>query len=110
MLHESGNFFDGHAFANVIARSAHALRKIEPHLAVGTALRIAVKPFFVGEVLDHGPTKFAIAQAAVEGRKIRWKCSDVMIVVAGILAEIVARKFAFTPRLVERMTKQIVLG
>src|SRR5580692_12447262 len=53
--------------------------------------------------------EFAFVEADTEFRQIDRKSLHVMVVIACVLPQIFARKFARTPGLIERMTKQIIL-
>ena len=86
-----------------VAAGSHAFGKVQPQLGV---LRIfaggIVAALLVGQVGEHGAAQFAFFETHAEFGQIGGERVYVMIVVARILAEIVARQFARASRLCKR--------
>ena len=91
--------------ANLLAIGAHAFGKIEPQLAVRTALDLLPT-----QIAQHRAAQLAIVQARVQRAQIGRKSGDVMIVVGGIFAQIFARQLTGGPRLVIGMAQKVVAG
>jgi hypothetical protein len=96
---------------NISSRS-HALGKIEPKLGVGHGIhpRHIRGSFFVTHVGQHRSPQLTFVQPNREFSQVAGECFDVMVVLAGIFAEVLARQLTRRPRLVEWMAKQVVLG
>src|SRR4051812_26960616 len=106
MLDQSGNFRDWFAGAGFVTVRPHTLGEVEPHLVMWAS---ALQSFFVGQVIKHGAAEFAFREASVERAEIGREGGDVMVILSGISAQIIARERAFAPGLIERMAKQIVV-
>lgn len=93
-----------------VAPRAHAFRKVEPEFGVGNGIlpESARSSFLVAHVGQHGPPQLAFIQAKGEPSQVARERFHMMIVVARILAQILARQLTRRPRPVERMAQQVV--
>ena len=97
--------------AHISSRS-HAFGKIEPELGVrhGILARSTPSALLVAHVGQHGTPQLAFVQPQGQLGQIAGKCLDVMVVVAGILAQVVASQLSGGPRLIEWVAEQVVPG
>ena len=71
--------------------------------------RAVVQALFVGEVLQHQAAQLAVGQVRVQRAEVGRERRDVVPVLGGILAQVLARQFALRPRLVVGMLQQVVV-
>jgi hypothetical protein len=94
-----------------LAPGSHAFGKIQPKLRVLDRPRAGslVQAFLLTEVCEHRSAQLAFIQANAELCQIGGEGLYVVVIVARILAEILAREFARAPRLIKRMAEQVML-
>jgi hypothetical protein len=63
---------------------------------------------FFGKVAQHGTPQGSVPKPGVQGAEKGWKGSDMMKVFNGMGAQMLKRKLACTPSLVEGMTEEVV--
>ena len=81
--------------------------KVHPQIAMGAARGQA---FFVGQVLKHGAAQWRVFQAGVQRAEVCRKGGDMVPVLGRVLAQLIARKLALRPCLIEGVLQQIVAG
>src|ERR1700675_240623 len=70
--------------------------------------RRRVSALLVAHVDQHRPAQLALVQPERESRQVRWKSMHVLVVVQRVLTQVLASQLARAPRLVERVTQQVV--
>ena len=63
---------------------------------------------FAAKIAQHGATLLAVFQARMQRAQVRRKRGDVMVVVAGISAQVFARQLTGRPRFVIRMAEKVI--
>src|SRR5579872_1243804 len=95
---------------DLLTIGAHAIGEVEPQLGMRAPGAPVLTAFFIIQIGKHGAAQFRINGARKKLGKIVGKGRDMMVVVAGVFAKVLARQLTRAPRLVKRMTQQIVLG
>src|SRR5258708_2807598 len=109
MRHQTLDFGQRLVPAHVPARS-HALHKIEPEFRVGRGIlsRSACSTLLVTHVGQYCAPQLAFVEAKGQFSQITGKRVNVMVVLAGVLAKVIARQLARRPCPVEWMAEQVV--
>ena len=70
----------------------------------------ALDRFFIGKIREDCTAEGAVLEPCVKSSEVSRKGSDVVIVVRGVLAQVLASQRTSAPVLVIRVTQQVVLG